>query len=46
MRGWAVINTAFGGGWAPSEMREMSLEEFSDWYQTACRMRRIAAGKA
>ena len=40
MRGWAVINTAFGGGgWAPSEMREMSLEEFSDCYQTACRMR-------
>ena len=23
-----------------------SLEEFSDWYQTACRMRRTTAGKA
>lgn len=44
MKGWGVINAAFGG-WA-SEMREMSLEEFSDWYQTACRMRRATAGKA
>ena len=45
MRGWAVINTTFGGG-APSEMRKMSLEEFSDWYQTACQMRRTTDGKA
>ena len=46
MKGWGVINAAFGGGWAPSEMREMSLKEFSDWYHTDCQMRRTTAGKA
>lgn len=32
---WATINEAFGGGWQPSEMDKMSIEDFCDWYDEA-----------
>jgi len=41
---WATINEAFGGGWVPSEMDNMPVDEFCDWYDEA--VRRIKAKNA
>lgn len=32
---WAEINLVFGGGWPPSEMDNMSLDELLQWHQIA-----------
>lgn len=32
---WADINLVFGGGWPPSEMDNMSLEELIQWHHIA-----------
>ena len=32
---WADINLVFGGGWPPSEMDTMPLEELLRWHQIA-----------
>ena len=35
MTAWANINVVFGGGWPPSEMDNMSLEDLIRWHQLA-----------
>lgn len=35
MKAWAEINIVFGGGWPPSEMDNMPIDELSDWYVIA-----------
>jgi len=35
IRGWGVINEAMGGGWPPSELAQMSVEDFSLYYRSA-----------
>lgn len=35
MSAWADINIVFGGGWQPSELEIMSLEELSYWWELA-----------
>lgn len=32
---WADINIVFGGGWPPSEMNNMSLDELIVWHNEA-----------
>jgi hypothetical protein len=35
MEAWADINLVFGGGWSPSEMNEMPMDELLRWHQIA-----------
>jgi len=35
MQLWADINIAFGGGWGPSELDAMSVEELVQWHDVA-----------
>ena len=35
MQAWADINLVFGGGWPPSEMDRMPLDEFLKWHEIA-----------
>ncbi|MCY7297539.1 GpE family phage tail protein [Alteromonas sp. a30] len=35
MEVWAEINLVFGGGWPPSEMDNMALDELLQWHQIA-----------
>jgi hypothetical protein len=35
MQAWADINVVFGGGWPPSEMNTMPLEELARWHEIA-----------
>ncbi len=32
---WADINIIFGGGWPPSELNAMSLDELCQWHEEA-----------
>ena len=47
MRAWVDINIVFGGGWAPSEMDNMPLDELARWWQLAHEQNKSqnAAGK-
>jgi len=35
MDAWADINLVFGGGWPPSEMDRMPLDELLRWHEIA-----------
>lgn len=35
MNAWVDINVVFGGGWPPSEMDTMSIEELAHWWHLA-----------
>ncbi len=35
MEVWAEINLVFGGGWPPSEMDNMPMDELIRWHQIA-----------
>lgn len=35
MSAWVDINIVFGGGWAPSEMDGMPIDELAQWWQLA-----------
>ena len=35
MEAWADINLVFGGGWPPSEMNEMPIDELLHWHKIA-----------
>ncbi|WP_143324854.1 GpE family phage tail protein [Rappaport israeli] len=35
MQAWADINIVFGGGWPPSEMDNMTLDELVSWWYIA-----------
>jgi len=35
LEGWAFINLVFGGGWPPSELNDMELDEFVRWLELA-----------
>ncbi|WP_249962385.1 GpE family phage tail protein [Histophilus somni] len=37
MEAWADINMIMGGGWPPSELDKMSLNELSLWWEIAYR---------
>lgn len=32
---WGFINLVFGGGWTPSELDKMDLDDFLDFYRIA-----------
>ncbi|MBS9781228.1 MAG: GpE family phage tail protein [Gammaproteobacteria bacterium] len=32
---WADINVVFGGGWPPSELNNMPLDELMMWHEEA-----------
>lgn len=35
MEAWADINLVLGGGWPPSEMDAMSIDELVRWHEIA-----------
>ena len=35
MEAWADINLVFGGGWPPSEMDAMPIDELLRWHEIA-----------
>ncbi len=35
MEAWADINLVFGGGWPPSEMNQMPIDDFLNWHEIA-----------
>ncbi|MFD2179545.1 GpE family phage tail protein [Veronia pacifica] len=35
MEAWADINLVFGGGWPPSQMDSMPIDEFLNWHDIA-----------